>query len=259
MGRKKRGNGAVAQPNDGNTSNNNKRSKQQQQQPETGETYMVKKYRAEKLYASMEAFVKYTKSHRMLDASYIRWNNAGTTIDKPFVFSCRVGGTDLGFGRGKTREDAMDCACRATFALVNAHGYKNFQLDDDCMLEPPPLLPPPPPPMVGGVVVPPPPPLLLPGFPGSLVPPPPPPPMLVPHLPTAIPQATTTSAPALPAVMVTPAAMVTPAPPAVSLKKLKGGLTLVYDPESEGEQEVSMEERRAVLPRYKFRRATAAT
>jgi len=46
------------------------------------------------------------------------------------------------------------------------------------------------------------------------------------------------------------------AKPAAEQKKaatvLKGGLTLVYDPTDNGaeEEEVSMEERRAVLPRY---------
>jgi hypothetical protein len=33
-------------------------------------------------------------------------------------------------------------------------------------------------------------------------------------------------------------------------KKLKGGLTLIFDPEGEGVVEMSMEEYRASLPRY---------
>ena len=112
---------------------------------ETGESYLVKKYRPTKIYAAMEAFVKYTKSHRMLDASYVRWKT-GVSPEKPFVFSTRVGGVDLGWGRGKTREAAMDCACRAAFALVSAHGYNNFPIDDDCLMQAPVDLPPPPPP-----------------------------------------------------------------------------------------------------------------
>jgi hypothetical protein len=42
-------------------------------------------------------------------------------------------------------------------------------------------------------------------------------------------------------------------------KQLKGGLTLVYDPEGEGEEEISIEESRAFLPRYQkfFLRAAA--
>ena len=119
--------------------------------PKTGETFLVKKYRAEKHYPAMEAFVRYTKTHRMLDASYVRWFQGGTN-EKPYVFSTRVGGQDLSWGRGKSREAAMDCACRATFALFNAHGYKNFPLDDDCLTDmpvdaPPPPPPPPPPPL----------------------------------------------------------------------------------------------------------------
>jgi hypothetical protein len=144
---------------------------------------LVKKYRPDKLYNAMDAFVKYTKSHRMLDAAYIRLNT-GVTPEKPFVFSTRVGGVDLGWGRGKTREAAMDSAAKAAFALVGAHGYKNFTLDDDCLLEAPLDLPPPPPPpmappLPGGMppgFPPPPPPggMQLPPFPPGGFPPPPP-------------------------------------------------------------------------------------
>jgi hypothetical protein len=42
-----------------------------------------------------------------------------------------------------------------------------------------------------------------------------------------------------------------------SKTKLKGGLTLVYDPDGEGPGEMSMEEMRATLPQYlKFLRLT---
>lgn len=297
MGRKKRGNGGVEDE------QGNKRARQGSSGPaESGEVFLVKKYRAERHYASMDAFVRYTKAHRMLDASFIRWNT-GATPETPFVFSTRVGGTDLGWGRGKTREAAMDCAVRAAFALVNAHGYKNFPLDDDCLLQPPtdsfPPPPPPPPPMLAGLLppLPPPPPGGLPPLPPGgmgLVPPPPPPPpppaylpppaadmIPQPLLPQAAPVATSllsnynlaqyptavtatselTGAAALDGSS-TIASMVTP--PLVSLTfnhaiisstrakktELKGGLTLVYDPLSEGPDEITMEERRAVLPRY---------
>ena len=154
MGRKKRNNSAVANPADPYAAAAGFPAPPQQQQqnqgnkkksktaafaddPElTGETYLVKKYRQEKYYAAMDAFVKYTKSHRMLDATYVRWNT-GVTPEKPHVYSTRVGGVDLGWGRGKTREAAMDCACRAAFALVSAHGYNNFPLDDDCLTSKP--------------------------------------------------------------------------------------------------------------------------
>eukprot|EP00543_Licmophora_paradoxa_P012572 CAMPEP_0202478810 /NCGR_PEP_ID=MMETSP1360-20130828/94653_1 /ASSEMBLY_ACC=CAM_ASM_000848 /TAXON_ID=515479 /ORGANISM="Licmophora paradoxa, Strain CCMP2313" /LENGTH=380 /DNA_ID=CAMNT_0049106105 /DNA_START=245 /DNA_END=1387 /DNA_ORIENTATION=- len=146
------------------------------------ERYLVKKYRPERHYDAMDAFVKYTKSHRMTDASYVR-TFQGTTPEKPFVFSTRIGGVDLGWGRGRTREAAMDCACRAAFALVAAHGYNQFPLDDDCLTEPPQdiavTLPPPPPPPLPGATGPPLPPPL-PGMGGPpLLPPgmPPPPPL----------------------------------------------------------------------------------
>lgn len=287
MGRKKRNNSQLGSGEQGS---------QQQQQPQppeakkpkadTTESYLVKKYRPEKIYAAMEAFVKYTKSHRMLDASYVRWTT-GTTLEKPFVFSTRVGGVDLGWGRGKTREAAMDCACRAAFALVNAHGYKNFTVDDDCLTEQPVDLPPPPPP-------PPPPPLPhaagLPPLPPGVGPPPPPPPppplpavdMLIPQpkLPDQAPVATSVLTPGGGAstMFSTAALATTPSTPAISLqlstkpqqqqqqqsqrKQIKGGLTLVFagdnfdnnddddDSKNNADKEVCMEEMRSSLLRY---------
>ena len=318
MGRKKRNNSGFAAPDEGTGIQQPKRAKNGSDidgSSEAGEVFLVKKYRAERHYASMDAFVRYTKAHRMLDASYVRWNT-GVTEEKPFVFSTRVGGTDLGWGRGKTREAAMDCAVRAAFALVNAHGYKNFPLDDDCLLQPPtdvfpPLLqsappPPPPPPlpplppgMTLTLPLPPLPPLPPSGMVGHLLPPPPPPPphpqlgLLLPPPPPPIPATDMIPQPLLPqavpvassllsnyhshypplpgstAVATTTldgsamTAVVTP--PVVSLTfnnsngnsskpatktVLKGGLTLVYDPLSEGPGEISMEERRSILPRY---------
>lgn len=261
---------------------------------ETAESFLVKKYRADRMYPAMEAFVKYTKSHRMLDASYVRWT-IGVTTEKPFVFSTRVGGVDLGWGKGKTRDLAIDHACRAAFALVAAHGYNSFDLNDDCLLQAPVDLPPPPPPPLPGQMMPgmpmPPgvPPLPghppgLPPLPGTIGHPPfpthglPPPPTGMPPLPPGAP-------PSLPSADLIPQAQIVPesAPTATSLStgntgpasdrsmgnlslslnqppsssgsvktktKLKGGMTLVYDPEGEGMNEMSMEEMRAALPRY---------
>ena len=248
--------------------------------PETGESYLVKKYRPEKsLTQAMDAFVKYTKSHRMLDAAYVRWST-GTTAEKPFVFSTRVGGQDLGWGRGKTRDAAIDCATRAAFALVGAHGYRNFPLDDDCLAEPPqdPLPPPPPPP--------PPPPMGMPPLPGAApgfphglppppvggpLPPPPPPPVELPQ-PQLIPNhaAATVAAPSLVsnhekttnvslnfkseestgAAAAAASTTTTAATTSSNRKTLKGGLTLVFSPETDDADEECMEEKRAALPRY---------
>lgn len=246
MGRKKRN----------NTNQANGGSAPKRPKPETGESYLVKKYRPEKIYPAMEAFVKYTKAHRMLDATYVRWST-GVTPEKPFVFSTRVGGTDLGWGRGKTREAAMDCACRAAFALVNAHGYKNFSIDDDCLAEPPLVVLPPPPP-------PPPPPPLPPVLPpgGAPLPLPPAPPVAAdiipqPQLPQHVPVATSLAAPHSSSSQATTESV---APTVVSLqlaavvkpqrKKIKGGLTLVFDAGAEGPEEMCMEEMRASLVRY---------
>ena len=245
---------------------------QENKKPKAEESYLVKKYRAERETTAMAAIVKYTKSHRMLDASYVRCHK-GETTEKPFCFSTRVSGTDLGWGRGKTREAAIDCACRAFFALVSAHGFNNFPLDDDCLLEepidaPP---PPPPPPPLGGL---PPLPPGLPPLPGGMLPPPPPgvPPIGLPPPPAAdlIPQPklAPTSAPVASSLAMGTASSATSIgainidAPAVSLslnpsdasasalKKLKGGLTLVYDSEVDGPGELCMEEKRASLSRY---------
>lgn len=247
------------------------------------EKYLVKKYRPAKHFDAMDAFVKYTKGHRMLDAAYVR-TFVGTTPEKPFVFSVRVAGQDLAWGRGNSRERAMDCACRAAFALVAAHGYNNFPLDEDCLTQQPQdLLPPPPPPplppgfppgfgipggpppplppppgvgVIGGYPQPPPP---LPG----MIAPPPPPPQVIPQpkvlldtIPMASSLGTSVSVPTpIAGVAVTDTKL-----PAVSLslttaaskpkKTLKGGLILVFDSGEDGPNEVCMEERRASLPRY---------
>lgn len=243
------------------------------------EKYMVKKYRPERNYDSMEAFVKYTKSHRMLDAAYVRWFK-GMTPEKPFVFSTRVGGVDLGWGRGKTREGAMEAACRAAFALVAAHGYNNFPVDDDCLTTEPmdnAPMPPPPPPPVSGMLLPPP---LPPGYPaGFLGVPPPPgrPPGLPPPLPPTLPPPPSNDLipqpHALSNVLPVASSLIssdfqpttismtfsTLAPPErPQSKKLKGGLTLVFDAD-DGRDELCMEERRGLLPRYQLmlRRALA--
>ena len=49
------------------------------------QVYPVKKYRPDSYYKSIEAFAKYTKSHRMLDAAYVKWNTSGATPEKPIV------------------------------------------------------------------------------------------------------------------------------------------------------------------------------
>ena len=160
------------------------------------ESYSVKKYRPEKAYRSIEAFAKYTKIHRMLDATYVRFPHGGTA-EKPYVFATHIAGTNLSWGRGKTRDAAIDAAVRAAFYLVQAHGYTDFPMDDDCLTqEPTPqttmtplLLPPPPPPNV--LFPPPPPPHGMLGLHASTVPPHPsfgfPPPIGMPPPPLGMP------------------------------------------------------------------------
>jgi len=115
------------------------------------ESYLVKKYRPEKPYRSIEAFARYTKVHRMLDATYVRVPYGGTG-EKPYVFATRINHSDLSWGRGKTRDSAIDAAIRAAFYLVQAHGYTDFPMDDDCLTqEPTPAAMMPPPPLPPGI------------------------------------------------------------------------------------------------------------
>jgi len=243
--------------------NQNKRLKE-----ENGESYLVKKYRPDFCYRSIECFQRYTKSHRMTDATFMRLpDNRGGTPEKPFVFCTRIGGSDLSWGRGKTRDAAIDAACRAAFALVAAHGYNDFEIDDDCMVSaptasaPPPPPPPPPPPM----------PPLPPGMPPPVFGAPPPPPPLPPppsssQQPHLIPQpkqlssdlavaSTTQAATNVKAVNISLGnASSTSSSKPSQKKQLKNGLTLIYnaqDDDDGGSEEISMEERRAMLPRYR--------
>lgn len=138
---------------------------------ETGErtSFPVKKYRPDSYYKTIEAFQKYTKSHRM-DATYVKWTGGGATPEKPEVYGIRIAGSFLSWGRGKTRDGAIDAAVRAAFALVAAHGYNDFPLTDDCFTEEPAVvlapMPPPPPPMLPPGAAP-----LPPGLPPGLPPP----------------------------------------------------------------------------------------
>jgi hypothetical protein len=141
-------------------------------------SFLVKKYRPEKPFRCIEAFQRYTKTHRMTDATFqqISPPNRGATASAPIVFCARIGGSDLSWGRGKTQDIAIDNACRAAFALVAAHGYTDFECNEDCLTQEPfelfvpePVLPPKGP--WNGAPVPPPP--LPPPPPAGLVPPPP--------------------------------------------------------------------------------------
>lgn len=154
---------------------------------EERQNYPVKKYRPDSYYRSIEAFSRYTKAHRMSDASYVRWGKtdgngvAGATPEKPIVFGIRIAGSLLSWGRGKTRDAAIDAAIRAAFALVAAHGYDDFTLNDDCFTEEPHLntalapIPPPPPMPPPGVMF------------GGMMPPPLPPGLPPPPLPHGMP------------------------------------------------------------------------
>jgi len=151
-------------PTDSNNTKSNSNSKNNTTELEEGErlTYPVKKYRSNSYYRSIEAFSRYTKSHRMLDAAYVRYTSGGgSTPEKPIVFGIKIAGSFLSWGRGKTRDAAIDASIRAAFALVAAHGYDDFALTEDCFTEEPSLFdasannmaplppPPPPPPMFG--------------------------------------------------------------------------------------------------------------
>lgn len=134
------------------TTNNNSEPLQEGER----HSYPVKKYRPDSYYRSIEAFQRYTKAHRMLDASYTRWTQGGGTAEKPIVMGIRIAGSFLSWGRGKTRDAAIDASIRAAFALVAAHGYDDFTCNDDCFTEEPfdrpemaPIPPPPPPPPPG--------------------------------------------------------------------------------------------------------------
>ena len=291
-----------AQHNDTGMNSSSKRTRSDDE-----ESYLVKKYRPNNVYRSIDSFARYTKNHRMLDASFVRCTT-GATSEKPFVFSTRVNGVNLGWGRGKTRDAAIDCACRAAFALVQAHGYEDFVMDEDCLTtEPvdapiaPPPPPPPPPPLPGLPPLPPgPPPGSSGGFSLPPLPPPPPglphpppgmpPPVFAPGMPPPLP-GSFPNAPPLP-----PEAQLIPQPKQMSSelavasslsepsnhlenssytnasgttssvsisieanpkkKKqlvVKGGGVLVYSPMDEDDEEgreYSMEERRALQPRY---------
>lgn len=244
------------------------------------ESYPVKKYRMTKSLRAIESFQRYTKAHRMTDATFVSFPHGGSQ-DKTIVFSCRIGGQDLSWGRGKTRDEAIDNACRAAFALVNAHGYQDFELNDDCFVEepkpvltlPPPPPPPPPPPMMGATLIPGLPPVAI-----GLPPVPPPVPVPVPPpVPLSEQQAVfLNNAQRLDEQRPEPTSLMgknmnlngialsgsrkedvskasstsTGVVTSPWKKTIKGNLTLVYDGEEENGNDILMEERRARMKYY---------
>ncbi len=144
-------------PNHNNNPNSNKKQK-------SIESYPVKKYRpSSSSFKTIDAFQRYTKTHRMNDASFtvVTPPGRGATPNSPIVFSIIINGQSLSWGRGKNKDTAIDNACRAAFALVAAHGY-DYDLNEDCLTsEPMEILsaqpPPPPPPPPLPISLPPPP------------------------------------------------------------------------------------------------------
>jgi len=234
----------------------------------------------------MDLFLRYTKTHKMVtDAVYeeysiapaanvnaggnksVKNNNAKSKHEKPYIFRVRVGTHVLGYGRGKTRDESIDNAIRASFYLVQAHGYDTgkpgvLDMNEDCLTKEPEL---PVEDMQGqmmgmgqAVKVPPPPPPL--GPPPGTVPatgfPPPPASMAQ---PAAIPQPqvhamsnyNTIAAPTTKLhqpVQIAIAAASSTVGTSHGLAK-KRVSNLVYEAE-EGVEECSMEEKRARQPRY---------
>jgi len=248
---------------------------------ENGErtTFPVKKYRPDSYYKTIEAFQKYTKSHRM-DAAYVKWTGGGATPEKPEVYGIRIAGSFLSWGRGKTRDSAIDAAVRAAFALVAAHGYNDFPLTDDCFTEEPAVvlapMPPPPPPMLppGAAPLPP---GLPPGLPSFAIPPSgappnfamPPPPVdgvLIPQpsapkvevaVASAVggagissPSAIGSSSVTKPTAINIKPVMQTPTTTSNLKKDSKNKLVFLGDDVDEAGEELSMEELRMRAPRY---------
>lgn len=191
-------------------------------------------------------------------------------------FGIRIAGTFLSWGRGKTRDAAIDASIRAAFALVAAHGYDDFALTDDCFMEEPtsqmapiPPPPPPPPPLPPGM------PPLPPGFalppgmpPNFAMPPPPSADVLIPQpaapkaelavasavgdgsgisSPTAI---GANSAKPITLGVASAAAGSTAASTDASKKKANNKLVFCVEDVDESGEELSMEEVRMRVPRY---------
>ena len=104
----------------------------------------------------MDLFLRYTKTHKMVSDAVYEEHALGGTKEKPHVFRVRIGSHVLGYGRGATRDEAIDHAIRASFYLVQAHGYDTnhvLDMNEDCLTKEPEApavvirAPPPPPPL----------------------------------------------------------------------------------------------------------------
>jgi len=84
------------------------------------DTYLCKKYRYQQgEYRYITEFINYLKQHRMLEATFNRDPaGQGAAGHKKEVWYCCVSGTPLGYGRGSSRDKAIECACKASFHVL---------------------------------------------------------------------------------------------------------------------------------------------
>eukprot|EP00518_Triparma_eleuthera_P014430 CAMPEP_0182468700 /NCGR_PEP_ID=MMETSP1319-20130603/15903_1 /TAXON_ID=172717 /ORGANISM="Bolidomonas pacifica, Strain RCC208" /LENGTH=166 /DNA_ID=CAMNT_0024668925 /DNA_START=600 /DNA_END=1096 /DNA_ORIENTATION=+ len=119
-------------------------------------TFLVRKYKFDATeFRTIMKFVDYVKNQRMLDASFLP-SPTGSNPHRPYSYHVTIAGTPLGHGRGRSRDAAVENACRASFHVLSAPGWQDVELNIDCSLgafppepanmAPPPQQPPPPPP-----------------------------------------------------------------------------------------------------------------
>ena len=110
------------------------------------ESFLVKKYKySTGSHRYITEFVQYTKSHRMTDSFFTRYRWPGIVDDstqaKSLVFFCSVGGQALGYGRGKTKSEAIENACKASFHILRSPNWQDIPLNNDSFTSGPPAPP----------------------------------------------------------------------------------------------------------------------
>ncbi|GMI18431.1 hypothetical protein TrLO_g5273 [Triparma laevis f. longispina] len=252
-------------------------------------SFEVKKYRYDaSAFRSISDFINYVKNQRMAtDAAFQIAGPHGAVAHKTEVWACTLSNEPIGYGRGKSRDHAINNACISSMQILRSPGWQDIVLNDDCCTQqggfsapvmnafapPPPMgMPPPmmggiPPPfaMIGGV-----PPPMMGGFPPPImggIPPPNgvPPPGLPPAAVPPPAQPVQSGAPPL-AVVQPPSSNPPVAPPAAAVVKptttVFGGATKksvkltmnAGKPNSNlvfFDEDECMEEKRATLSRYR--------
>ncbi|GMH75304.1 hypothetical protein TL16_g06716 [Triparma laevis f. inornata] len=97
-------------------------------------SFEVKKYRYDaSAFRSISDFINYVKNQRMAtDAAFQIAGPHGAVAHKTEVWACTLSNEPIGYGRGKSRDHAINNACISSMQILRSPGWQDIVLNDDC-------------------------------------------------------------------------------------------------------------------------------